>query len=323
MNKVIITGCAGFIGSNLASLMLQEGYTVMGIDNFHSYYSKEIKKERLKTLRGFSKFNFVKSDITNLDLKDFIDFKWDVCIHLAGTPGVLHSVKFPEEYESNNVKATKSLLTFLNKIGVKKLIFSSSSSLYNENQHQFFNESKTDIAPRSPYGKSKEKCEKIIKNWSLVNDTDAIILRLFSVYGPGIRPDLALLKFTRALNKNETITIYGDGKSYRDYTFINDIVNGINAATEYISKKHEVFEIINLGNGRPVQLNSMIEMIETKLHKTAKKIFTPSNQNEMSYTGADISVAKDILDYEPQYKFEEGINLFLEWYIENKSIYER
>ena len=322
MNKVIITGCAGFIGSNLASLMLKEGYTVLGIDNFHSYYPKEIKEERLKTLSGFSKFNFLKSDITNLDLKYFIDCKWDVCIHLAGTPGVLHSVKYPEEYESNNVKATKNLLSFLNKIGVKKLIFSSSSSLYKENQHEFFNESETNIAPRSPYGKSKEKCEKIIKKWSLINDADAIILRLFSVYGPGIRPDLALFKFTRSIDKNETITIYGDGNSCRDYTFIKDIVNGINAATEYISKKREVFEIINLGNGRPVQLNSMIQMIEKKLHKTAKKIFSPSNQNEMSYTGADISVAKDILDYEPQYKFEEGIILFLEWYMENKSIYE-
>ena len=322
MNKVIITGCAGFIGSNLTMLMLEQGYTVLGIDNFHSYYPKEIKEEKLKTLRGFSKFNFIESDIINLNFKDFLDFEWDICIHLAGTPGVLHSVKFPEEYEKNNVKATKSLLSFLNKIGVKKLIFSSSSSIYNENQHQFFNESKTDIAPRSPYGKSKEKCEKIIKNWSLVNDTDAIILRLFSVYGPGIRPDLALLKFTRALNKNETITIYGDGKSYRDYTYINDIVNGINTATKHISKRHNVFEIINLGNGRPVQLNLMIKMIEEELHKTAKKKYIRSNQNEMSYTGADISVAKNILDYEPQYKFEEGIKLFLEWYSENKSIYE-
>ena len=322
MNKVIITGCAGFIGSNLASSMLQEGYTVLGIDNFHSYYPKEIKEERLKILFRFSKFYFIETDIANLDLKDFVNLKWDVCIHLAGTPGVLHSVKFPEEYECNNVKATKKLLSFLNKIGVKKLIFSSSSSIYKENQHEFFNESKTSIAPRSPYGKSKEKCEKIIKHWSLMNDADAIILRLFSVYGPGIRPDLALLKFTRALDKNETITIYGDGKSCRDYTFIKDIVKGINAATDYISHKHKVFRIINLGNGRPVQLNSMIEMIEERLHRTAKKIFIPSNHIEMSYTGADISVARDILGYEPQYKLEEGINLFLEWYNQNKSIYE-
>ena len=124
MNKVIITGCAGFIGSNLTMLMLEQGYTVLGIDNFHSYYPKEIKEEKLKTLRGFSKFNFIESDIINLNFKDFLDFEWDICIHLAGTPGVLHSVKFPEDYEKNNVKATKSLLSFLNKIGVKKLIFS-------------------------------------------------------------------------------------------------------------------------------------------------------------------------------------------------------
>ena len=321
MKKIVVTGCAGFIGSSISSELLSQGYTVLGIDSLSSYYDVNIKKANVRYLESFEKFHFLKKSINHLIEKDLKTHEWDICIHLAASPGVLPSVDNVEAYHLNNVKGTSNLLKTLNKAGIKKIIFASSSSVYKDNGIRLFKEHENETSPLSPYGKTKLKGESLLAEYHKKMDFDVLILRLFSVYGPKIRPDLALFKFANAMLENQPISIYGDGTSQRDYTHIKDVVKGMLSAIRFISENNSIMEIINIGNGNPIRLNTLIKLLEKELQISAKVNYINSKKAEMQYTGANISKAKSMLSYNPDIEFKSGVHDFIHWFKENRSSY--
>ena len=321
MKKIVVTGCAGFIGSSISSELLSLGFTVLGIDSLSSYYDINIKRANLRYLESFEKFHFLKKSINHLIEKDFSTHEWDLCVHLAASPGVLPSVDNAEEYHLNNVTGTSNLLKNLNEVGIKKIIFASSSSVYKDNGIGLFKEQENETSPLSPYGKTKLKGESLLAEYHKKMDFDVLILRLFSVYGPKIRPDLALFKFANAMLENQPISIYGDGTSQRDYTHIKDVVKGMLSAIRFISENNSIMEIINIGNGNPIRLNTLIKLLEKELQISAKVNYIDSKKAEMQYTGANISKAKSILSYNPDIEFKSGVHDFIHWFKENRSSY--
>ena len=321
MKKIVVTGCAGFIGSSISSELLSLGYTVLGIDSLSSYYDINIKRANLRYLESFEKFHFLKKSINHLIEKDFNIHEWDLCIHLAASPGVLPSVDNAEEYHLNNVTGTSSLLKTLNEVGIKKIIFASSSSVYKDNGIGLFKEQEDETSPLSPYGKTKLKGESLLAEYHKKMGFDVLILRLFSVYGPKIRPDLALFKFASAMLENKPISIYGDGTSQRDYTNIKDVVKGMLAAIRFIGENNSIMEIINIGNGNPIRLNMLIKLLEKELQISAQVNYIDSKKAEMQYTGANISKARSILSYNPDIEFKRGVHEFIHWFKENRNYY--
>jgi len=321
MKKIVVTGCAGFIGSSISSELLSLGYTVLGIDSLSSYYDINIKRANLRYLESFEKFHFLKKSINHLIEKDFNIHEWDLCIHLAASPGVLPSVDNAEEYHLNNVTGTSSLLKTLNEVGIKKIIFASSSSVYKDNGIGLFKEQEDETSPLSPYGKTKLKGESLLAEYHKKMGFDVLILRLFSVYGPKIRPDLALFKFASAMLENKPISIYGDGTSQRDYTHIKDVVKGMLAAIRFIGENNSIMEIINIGNGNPIRLNTLIKLLEKELQISAQVNYIDSKKAEMQYTGANISKARSILSYNPDIEFKRGVHEFIHWFKENRKYY--
>ena len=321
MKNIVVTGCAGFIGSSISSELLSLGYTVLGIDSLSSYYDINIKRANLRYLESFEKFHFLKKSINHLTEKDFNIHEWDLCIHLAASPGVLPSVDNAEEYHLNNVTGTSSLLKTLNEVGIKKIIFASSSSVYKDNGIGLFKEQEDETSPLSPYGKTKLKGESLLAEYHKKMGFDVLILRLFSVYGPKIRPDLALFKFASAMLENKPISIYGDGTSQRDYTNIKDVVKGMLAAIRFIGENNSIMEIINIGNGNPIRLNMLIKLLEKELQISAQVNYIDSKKAEMQYTGANISKARSILSYNPDIEFKRGVHEFIHWFKENRKYY--
>ena len=321
MKNIVVTGCAGFIGSSISSELLSLGYTVLGIDSLSSYYDINIKRANLRYLESFEKFHFLKKSINHLIEKDFNIHEWDLCIHLAASPGVLPSVDNAEEYHLNNVTGTSNLLKTLNEVGIKKIIFASSSSVYKDNGIGLFKEQEDETSPLSPYGKTKLKGESLLAEYHKKMGFDVLILRLFSVYGPKIRPDLALFKFASAMLENKPISIYGDGTSQRDYTHIKDVVKGMLAAIRFIGENNSIMEIINIGNGNPIRLNMLIKLLEKELQISAQVNYIDSKKAEMQYTGANISKARSILSYNPDIEFKRGVHEFIHWFKENRKYY--
>jgi len=321
MKNIVVTGCAGFIGSSISSELLSLGYTVLGIDSLSSYYDINIKRANLRYLESFEKFHFLKKSINHLIEKDFNIHEWDLCIHLAASPGVLPSVDNAEEYHLNNVTGTSNLLKTLNEVGIKKIIFASSSSVYKDNGIGLFKEQEDETSPLSPYGKTKLKGESLLAEYHKKMGFDVLILRLFSVYGPKIRPDLALFKFASAMLENKPISIYGDGTSQRDYTNIKDVVKGMLAAIRFIGENNSIMEIINIGNGNPIRLNTLIKLLEKELQISAQVNYIDSKKAEMQYTGANISKARSILSYNPDIEFKRGVHEFIHWFKENRKYY--
>ena len=321
MKNIVVTGCAGFIGSSISSELLSLGFTVLGIDSLSSYYDINIKRANLRYLESFEKFHFLKKSINHLIEKDFNIHEWDLCIHLAASPGVLPSVDNAEEYHLNNVTGTSNLLKTLNEVGIKKIIFASSSSVYKDNGIGLFKEQEDETSPLSPYGKTKLKGESLLAEYHKKMGFDVLILRLFSVYGPKIRPDLALFKFASAMLENKPISIYGDGTSQRDYTNIKDVVKGMLAAIQFIGENNSIMEIINIGNGNPIRLNTLIKLLEKELQISAQVNYIDSKKAEMQYTGANISKARSILSYNPDIEFKRGVHEFIHWFKENRKYY--
>ena len=321
MKNIVVTGCAGFIGSSISSELLSLGFTVLGIDSLSSYYDINIKRANLRYLESFEKFHFLKKSINHLIEKDFNIHEWDLCIHLAASPGVLPSVDNAEEYHLNNVTGTSNLLKTLNEVGIKKIIFASSSSVYKDNGIGLFKEQEDETSPLSPYGKTKLKGESLLAEYHKKMGFDVLILRLFSVYGPKIRPDLALFKFANAMLENKPISIYGDGTSQRDYTHIKDVVKGMLSAIRFIGENNSIMEIINIGNGNPIRLNTLIKLLEKELQISAQVNYIDSKKAEMQYTGANISKARSILSYNPDIEFKRGVHEFIHWFKENRNYY--
>ncbi len=309
--RIFITGVAGFIGSALAFRCLREGHFVAGIDNFDPYYDVSLKKKNLLKLRDFENFKFFEIDIRDREnLEKLVNkIEADFIIHLAARPGVRSSLKDPYTYFDINIKGTLNILEVIKNKNIK-FIFGSSSSVYGNKKGKFFEEDK-DIVPVSPYGFSKRAGEILCETYNKLYGIKTLILRFFTVYGPSQRPDMAIHKFTKKILKGEEIKLYGEGKTQRDYTYIDDIVEGIMNA---LKLKNFDFEIINLGNSNPVPLFEIIKILEKFLDKKANINLVLLPPGDVMSTCANIEKAKEILNYNPLTPLEKGIENFLIWH---------
>lgn len=309
---ILLTGGAGFIGSHLAeSLIQQGGHSLTVIDNFDPFYDRSIKEKNLTALRQLSGFRLVEGDIRMLNaIEDQLDEKFDAIIHVAAKAGVLPSIKDPLGYEDTNIKGTLQLLEFARKRQIKQFVFCSSSSVYGINPKTPWHESDPVLLPISPYASTKVACELCGYTYAHLYDIRFIALRLFTVYGPRQRPDLAIHKFAKKILQNEPITLYGDGSTLRDYTNVADIVRGITAALHYSDSG---YEIINLGNNSPVRLTDLIAGIERSLNKKAIIERLPEQAGDVPITFADVQKAGKLLGYRPLVSLQDGLDEFCNW----------
>ena len=305
--KIVITGCAGFIGFHLAQKMLKQGFKVVGIDNFDDFYQISLKEDRVAKLERHNNFSLFRQDINQLSKLD----KDAYCIiHLAAQAGVRLPKEFDYKYTQNNSIGFKNILDICCSSGIKKVIYASSSSVYSGNLVLPYSEKHKLETPKSLYAETKIQNEMDAGKYS--DKLKIIGLRFFTVYGPWGRPDMAYYRFTDQILKDEEITLFNDGKTYRDMTYIDDIVNGIFASLERIHNvsKHEIY---NLGNTNEVGTNQLINIIEKRYGKRAviKNVF---KKNEVYKTLADVSKAKSQLNYSPKISINEGLNYFFDWY---------
>jgi len=317
MKKVLITGGAGFIGSHLAKSLLEKGYSVVIVDNFNEYYNSQLKRDRISKILNGLDFKLYELDICNLkELKSvFEKEKIDIICHLAAQAGVRYSIDNPFVYEKSNVLGTLNILELSKDYGVEKIVFASSSSVYGNSNKEYFSEEDDTSSPVSLYAATKKATEVICHSYHTLYDIPMIGLRYFTVYGPYGRPDMALFKFTGAIIKGEPINVFGDGKMERSFTYIDDIVSGTIKAME----SDFSWEIFNLGS-KSVSLLSLIEEIEKNAKKKSEKVFMPIQKGDVLRTSADISKAKNLLDWEPKTSIDVGVSNFVNWYRQYYSI---
>lgn len=316
MNAYLITGAAGFIGSNLVDKLLEMGNKVIGVDNFNDYYDISIKKSNVKNSLKNSNYTLYYVDICDSTALEeiFQKHRIDAVIHLAARAGVRPSIDNPILYQETNNIGTNIVLELTKKYNVKKMVLASSSSVYGNNKKVPFSESDNVDYAISPYAATKKANEVLGYVYHKLYDIDMIFLRFFTVFGPRQRPDLAISKFTKLILDGKELPVYGDGNTSRDYTYIDDIVNGIISAVSYVCNNTKIYEIINLGNNSPISLMEMIHTIEKFTGKQAKLKKLPMQLGDVDKTYADISKAKRLLGYNPQTSFEKGICNFVNWY---------
>lgn len=314
---IMITGCAGFIGSHVVDRLLSGGKNVVGVDNFDSFYNPSIKMKNIEHNLDHNNFVFYRADIRDKTEMNqiFEDNEIDIIIHLAARAGVRPSIQDPLLYEDVNIKGTLNLLELSKEYGIKNFVFASSSSVYGVNDKVPFSES--DMVERliSPYAASKKACETYCYTYHHLYEIPVVCLRFFTVYGPRQRPEMAIHKFTRLIDNEQEIEMYGDGASKRDYTYITDIVDGIVAAID----RRSGYEIINLGDSNVVELQYLITLIEENLGKKAMIKKRPIQPGDVPITFADISKAKTLLGYAPKVSIEDGIENFVKWYRSENS----
>lgn len=340
--NILITGGAGFIASHLSEALLKAGNKVAVIDNFHEFYSMDIKVRNLLEVAGkreeldavlslgdrekkieavtklinSDNYSFYYGDIRDYDLLDriFSGEKINLVINIAALAGVRPSLENPLGYEDVNMKGYMNLLELCKKYEVKKFVQASSSSVYGNNKVVPFKETDVVDFAISPYAATKKSGEIMGHVYHKLYNLDMFQLRFFTVYGPRQRPDLAIHKFTKMILKDEPIPFYGTGETYRDYTYIDDIIDGIMKSVEYLKNNENVYEIINLGESEPVSLKEMVEVIEESLGKKAILNILPMQPGDVDKTYADISKAKNLIGYDPKTDFKSGIAKFVEWY---------
>jgi len=307
---ILVTGGAGFIGSALTKRLVEHGNDVVVIDNFNQYYDPELKRKRQEVFLGDAVV--VEGDITDqICLEElFTEYEFDAVAHLAAQAGVRYSVEVPESYVAANVLGTQTLLEAMRKHEVKQLVYASTSSVYGINTPLPFLETASADKPVSVYAATKRAGELLAHSYYQQYDIHATCLRFFTVYGPWSRPDMAMLKFAEKIQQGLAIDVYNHGNLRRDFTYIDDIVNGFIGALS----KSLGYEIINLGNGTPVELMHFIELLEKYLGKTAKKNMIDMQQGDVFETYADITKAKELLGYKPQIGFDEGTQVFVDWF---------
>jgi UDP-glucuronate 4-epimerase len=309
---ILLTGAAGFIASHTALTLLKSGETVIGIDDLNDYYNPQWKKDNLERLKKFTNFQFFKTDIRDFAKLEeiFKDNKIDLIIHLAARAGVRPSIQKPLLYQEVNVGGTLNLLELARQNQIKDFVFASSSSVYGNQEKVPFSESDPVNKPISPYAATKKAGEMLCYTYSHLYKLNCTCLRFFTVYGPWGRPDMAPYLFTEAILKGKVINKFGDGSSERDYTYIDDIVAGVVAATHL----HRPFEIINLGNNQPVSLNQFIALLEKLTAKKMKINQLAMQAGDVKRTYADISKAQKLLNFQPKTSFEDGLKQLIDWY---------
>ena len=302
--KILVTGCAGFIGSHVCERLLSTTHhEVMGIDNLNAYYDVEIKKRNIKLLEKYDNFTFRKEDICFTTIIDI--WRPDKICHLASMAGVRWSIEHPDEYVRVNIGGFINILEGARRVGVKNVVYASSSSVYGLNEFLPFREDDTIETCNSPYACSKRAMEIFASTYNRLYGIPLIGLRFFTVYGPRGRPDMAPYKFMKAVMNGETIQVYGSGSSSRDYTYISDIVDGILGAVE--NKRDISCEVYNLGNSSPIKLMDFIGKIERVVGKKANYEHIEDQLGDVPHTFADVSKAGRDLGYKPKVSLDEGL----------------
>ena len=316
----LVTGGAGFIGSHLVSALLKdEDLRITIIDNFDPFYPRQIK---LLNTEGFEQhhrillFDRNLDDLSSFELQKILPQKVDTIIHLAAKAGVRPSINNPLAYQRTNILSTQMLLDFAKESGVKHFVFASSSSVYGVNKNLPWKEDEQ-LQPISPYAMTKLAGEMAGHVFSSLYGIRFIALRFFTVYGPSQRPDLAIHKFVKSILKDQPVTMYGDGSTSRDYTYVDDIVEGILSAIDY---DRSLFEIINLGNSYAVSLKELISHIEKVTGKKAKINQQPEQLGDVPQTFDDIIKAKQLLNYQPTTQLKSGLKSFYDWFLKNKEL---
>jgi UDP-glucuronate 4-epimerase len=315
VNKnILVTGGAGFIGSHLVDRLLAEGnWKVTVVDDLNDFYSPDIKRANLHIARQSWNFEFHEIDIRDSEkLREVFDKQnFDCIVHLAARAGVRPSLCHPKLYASTNIDGTLNLLELARDFEIKQFVFGSSSSVYGINSKVPFSEDDRINQPISPYASTKGAGELLCHTYSHLFDIRTVCLRFFTVYGARQRPDLAIHKFSRLISEGKPIQIFGDGTTRRDYTYIDDIIQGVRASIDYDASIHEVF---NLGESETTELRRLVELIEESLGMKAMIDRQPMQPGDVPTTFADISKAKKMLNYDPTTKIEDGIPKFVEWF---------
>tara|TARA_Y100000817_G_C16838936_1_gene537100 strand:- start:179 stop:1186 length:1008 start_codon:yes stop_codon:yes gene_type:complete len=328
--KIFITGSSGFIGFHVAKKYLDKGLKVHGLDSMNNYYDVNLKRSRLKILSKYKNFSFTKGNITNYKIlsKTVSKFKPSIIIHLAAQAGVRYSIEKPKVYLESNIIGSYHILEVAKKIKIKHLIMASSSSIYGANKRFPFREIDRTDHQISFYAATKKSSESLAHSYSNLWNLPITILRFFTVYGPWGRPDMAYFKFTKNILKGKKIEIFNKGKMYRDYTYIDDITDGVYKLSSKIPKikKNKKFKndslshvapirILNIGNTKRINLLDFIYTLEKILGKKAKKKFMPMQKGDVQSTLSDTSLLRRITGYNPRTKYQKGIKKFLNWYL--------
>jgi UDP-glucuronate 4-epimerase len=311
MDSILVTGGAGFIGSHLAQRLLREGKRLAIVDNLDDFYSADLKRANLEAVKAAGDFLFFQADIRNREELQaaFAAFKPDAVIHLAARPGVRPSFAQPEAYTSINVGGTTQLLEISRLSGVRRFVFGSSSSVYGGSSCAPFREDADISHPLSIYAATKVAGEALAFTYAHAYGLSVVCLRLFTAYGPRQRPDLAIRKFSGMILRGEEVPIFGNGSLLRDYTYVDDIVDGIVLALNASGN----FDVYNIGNSNPISINEMVETLGMALGKPVLHRYLATPAGEMLLTHADLTRAREALGYSPKVTFQEGIRRFAEW----------
>jgi UDP-glucuronate 4-epimerase len=318
MPRVLITGAAGFIGMHTSIRFLKEGWDVVGLDNLNDYYSVSLKRNRLKEISKVGSrlgctFQMFETDINSSVWNDLESVDFDAIVHLAAQAGVRYSIENPRAYLESNVFGFQKVLDYVKKTQVKRFVYASSSSVYGKDSKQPFNENEACNNPESYYAATKKMNEHMAKSYFNTHNVSSIGLRFFTVYGPWGRPDMAPMLFTKAAYDNEPIKVYNYGNQSRDFTYIDDIVEGIFSLIAMVEFP-KFAEVCNIGNGSPVGLMNFIEQIEANTSSILKKDFVDAQKGDVAQTYADTTKLFKLTGYKPKTSLETGIEKFINWY---------
>ena len=324
--NVLITGGAGFIGSHVAEALLRKGINVCVYDNFNDYYEPAFKRENIGHVETTASLSAGRLSVLEADIRDkktldscFRAHNFETVIHLAARAGVRPSIENAPLYADVNINGTIQILECMKEHGTKWLLFASSSSVYGNNEKTPFSESDNVDNPISPYAATKKAGELICSTYSHLYGFKTAALRFFTVYGPRQRPDLAIYKFTEKILKGEVLPFYGDGSTGRDYTYIDDNVDGVMRAFDWVQTEDAKFAVFNLGNQEPVKLSVLVRTLEAELGSEALIQKLPMVPGDVEVTWADIAKSKKVLGYCPCTSFDVGIKKFVEWYLNNRG----
>ena len=310
MANYLVTGAAGFIGARTSQMLIEQGHTVVGIDNINDAYDPRLKEYRLKKLQALKRFKFHKRDISEKSVIGlFKDEKFDGVINLAARAGVRFSVENPWAFLESNISGTLNMLEVCRQFGCRKFILASTSSIYGENPPYPTPETASSSEPMQPYAASKKGAEALAHSYHHLYDIDVTVVRYFTVYGPAGRPDLAMFRFVQWIMEGRPVRIHGDGNQSRGFTYVDDIARGTIAALKPLG-----FEIINLGGHEVITINQLVEMIEELTGKQARVEYGPPNLADMFTNQADVGKARRLLGWNPQVNLRQGLQDLIAWY---------